>query len=229
MAWEGRESCAPQLFPVHTSKYPDMTTSQLTKIGSPSNDAEPVINAEIPYLADFEVCGSAALLLHRWSVDAIEAKGKAAKGSKARKEDDLESYVYRDEQGTICIPAEYFRMAVVNAAKFKQDPRSPRKSAMDLFKAGVACIEELCPTGLDKWDYVDRRRVMVQRNGITRSRPALNKGWQARVTFQVALPEYISPELMNEVMQFAGRLVGVGDFRPTFGRFQVTRFGIIGI
>ena len=75
-----------------------------TEISNVSNDAESTIMA--PYLAEIEVVGTAALLFHRWSVDGVEAKSKAAKGSKAKKEDDLESYVYRDDKGNLCIPGE---------------------------------------------------------------------------------------------------------------------------
>jgi hypothetical protein len=191
-----------------------------------SNDAEHTINMEQPYIATIDVVGASPFLFHRWSVEGVEAKGKAAKGSKAKKEDDVESYVYRNPKGVLCIPGEYFRMSIINAAKFKQDPRSPRKSAMDLFKAGIATMEELCSLGEKEWNYVDRRRVMIQRNGITRSRPAMNAGWKVRVSLQVLLPEYINEILLNEVVQAAGRLIGVGDFRPTYGRFQVCGFKV---
>jgi hypothetical protein len=191
-----------------------------------SNGAEPAIEFTMPYVATVQVEGSAPFLFHRWNNESVEAKSKAAKGSKAKKSDDVESYVYRDESGTLAIPGEYFRMAIVNAAKFKQDPRSPRKSAMDLFKAGIAVLDEHCPLGVKEWDYLDRRRVMIQRNGVTRERPAMRAGWQATVTLQVLLPEYISSDMLNEVIQSAGRLVGVGDFRPTYGRYNVTRFEV---
>jgi len=197
-----------------------------TALAEVSNDAAAAISTEMPYTIQAVVHGTAAFIFHRWSVDGVEAKAKAAKGSKAKKEDDLESYVYRDEFGQLSIPTEYFRMAIVNAAKFKQDPRSPRKSAMDLFKAAIFPTHEFCPLGTEKWDYVDRRRVTVQRNGITRCRPAINTGWKAMMRFQVVLPEYVSPQLLNEVLQLAGRVIGVGDFRPTFGRFQVVHFGV---
>ena len=165
-------------------------------------------------------------MFHRWSVEAIEIKSKTAKGSAGRKSDDIETFVYRDAKGMLSIPAEYFRMSIINAAKFRQDPRSPRKSAMDLFKAGIAPLEEHCSLGVKDWDFVDRRRVQVQRNGITRSRPAMNVGWKCEVLLQCLLPEYINPELLNEVLQSAGRLVGVGDFRPSHGRFQVVNFSV---
>lgn len=195
-----------------------------TALHGVSNDGAAVINCELPYSVLVMVTGVSPFIFHRWSVDGVEAKAKAAKGSKAKKEDDLESYVYRDDEGYLAIPSEYFRMSIINAAKFKQDPRSPRKSAMDLFKAAVFPSSEYCSLGMKDWSYVDRRRVTVQRNGITRSRPAINQGWTCEMQLSVVLPEYVSPELLNEVIQMAGRVVGVGDFRPTFGRFQVVGF-----
>ena len=189
-----------------------------------TNDAQEPISFEQPYAVRVKISGAAPLLLHRWSCDDVESKGKAAKGSKAKKTDNLESYVYRNTGGYICIPGEYFRMSVVNAAKFQQDPRSPRKSAMDLFKAGIVVLDELCSLGSKEWDYIDKRRVTIQRNGITRCRPAFNTGWQCEFVMHVLVPEYISPHLLNETLQRAGRLVGVADMRPTYGRFQVVGF-----
>jgi hypothetical protein len=199
-----------------------------TALSDVTNDGAEAISTEMPFSVNVIAEGVAPFIFHRWSCDSIEAKGKAAKGSAAKKSDDLESYCYRAENGQLAIPTEYFRMAVVQAAKFKQDPRSPRKSAMDLFKAALFPTHEYCPLGMDKWDYVDRRRVTVQRNGITRSRPAINTGWKAVMQLQVVLPEYVSPQLLNEVLQLAGRVIGVGDFRPTFGRFQVVHFSVSG-
>lgn len=198
-----------------------------TAINAVTNDAADVISFEEPYVVRIKIRGTSPFLFHRWNVDAVEAKGKAAKGSKAKKEDDLESYVYRDTSGALAVPSEYFRMSAIHAAKFRQDPRSPRKSAMDLFKAGIVCLDELASIGKKEWDFVDRRRVTIQRSGITRCRPALSKGYEAEFHVQVLLPEYISSELLNEIFQMSGRLVGVGDFRPTFGRFQVTAFDTI--
>src|SRR3990172_3526768 len=203
-----------------------MSKNELETISQVSNDGANAI--EMPYVAHVVIEGTAPFLFHRWSVDSIEAKAKAAKGSKAKKEDDLESYVYRDRQGDLAIPGEYLRMAVVGAAKYRQDPRSPRKSAMDLFKAGVVSVSNLCSLGTKDWDYLDRRRVMIQRNGITRVRPAMNTGWKVSADLQVLLPEYIPPAMLNEVLQSAGRLIGIGDFRPTFGRYQVVQFEMNG-
>lgn len=67
---------------------------------------------------------------------------------------------------------------------------------------------------------------MVQRNGITRTRPAMKEGWAATVELMVNLPEYVAPILLRRVVDDAGRLIGVGDFRPTYGRFAVSKWAI---
>lgn len=206
------------------------STAQIIEIGGqvPTNGAERTFMASEPYIASITICGTADYLFHAWNVEAVEAKSKAAKGSSAKKSDDLESYVYRNEDGVLSIPGEQFRMSLINAAKYKQDPRSPRKSAMDLYKAGLVVLTTMASLGKSKWDYEDRRRVVIQRNAITRTRPAMKKGWTAKFDIQVILPEYIIPADLNEVAAKAGMFCCVGDFRPTYGRFQITNFVICG-
>ena len=204
-------------------------TAKVIEIGGevPTNGGKTTIEASSPYIAAVTLVGTADMLFHRWNPEAVEEKAKAAKGSKAKKEDDVESYLYRDDAGHICLPGEYLRQAVIHAAKFRQDPRSPRKSAMDLFKAGVVSLTQLASLGKTEPDYFDRRRVVVQRNGVNRTRPAMKAGWKAEVELSVMLPEYITPEILREVLVNAGRIVGLADFRPTYGRFAVDRFEIV--
>lgn len=191
-----------------------------------TNGAEDVFDASMPYTVAATISGVAPILFHRWNVEGVEAKAKAAKGSAAKKSDDIESYLWRNDEGFICLPGEYLRQAIIHAAKFKQDPRSPRKSAMDLFKAAVISLTPLASLGATEPDFLDRRRVMVQRNGITRVRPAMKEGWSATIELMVNLPEYVPPILLRQVLDDAGRLIGVGDFRPTYGRFAVSNWQI---
>lgn len=204
----------------------DIFMAKLKKIGgeTPTNGGKQNIETALPYQIFVTVQGNSDFLFHRWNCEEVEAKSGLAKGSKGKKSDNTESYVYRNEEGVLCIPSEYFRMAIVNAAKYKQDPRSPRKSAMDLYKAGVCCLNALCSLGKEDWDYEDKRRVVIQRSGINRVRPAMRVGWKVAFNLMINIPEYISPDDINEMIQLAGRLVGVGDFRPTFGRFNVVNF-----
>ena len=202
--------------------------STATAIGPEvTNGAAETIEISTPYRVEIELCGAADMLLHRWNCDAVEAKAKSAKGSAAKKTDNIESYVYRNDAGELCVPGEYLRQAVISAAKFRQDPRSPRKSAMDLVKAAVINLTPLASLGINAWDYEHKCRVQVQRNGVTRVRPAIKSGWTARFIFMVNLPEYVSPELLHGLLNDAGRLIGIADFRPTYGRFMVTHFEVL--
>lgn len=201
-----------------------MASAKVVQLSDPTNGGRETIEASMPYTASVTITGSADLLFHRWNAEAVTAKGKAAKGSAAKKTDDVESYVYRNDVGELCLPGEYLRQAIVHAAKYRQDPRSPRKSAMDLYKAGVICTTILASLGKAEWDYLDTRRVMVQRSGINRTRPAMRAGWSAQFEFLINLPEYIDRNALRETIESAGRLIGVGDFRPTYGRFGIVQF-----
>lgn len=192
-----------------------------------TNGGEATIDASQPYRIAVQLTGTSDLLFHRWNSQAVDEKAKAAKNSKAKKTDDIESYVYRNDDGELCIPGEYVRQAIVMAAKFRQDPRSPRKSAMDLYKAGVVPLSILASTGKKAWDYEDTRRVVIQRAGINRTRPALKAGWKAAFEFLVLTPEYIAPMDLHAVLTQAGVLVGIADFRPTYGRFGITSFEVL--
>lgn len=202
--------------------------NKVVQFSNASNGAQDAIALSEPWIVSVEITGSADLLLHRWNNEAVAEKASARKGSAAKKTDNIESYVYRNEAGELCLPGEYLRGSIINAAKFRQDPRSPRKSAMDLFKAGVISLTALASLGVTTWGYEDRRRVVVQRNAITRVRPAMRAGWKAQFDLMVNLPEYIDEIFLREVLHMAGRLVGVGDFRPTYGRFDVTGFKVQG-
>lgn len=194
---------------------------------APSNGASSGIEMSMPYRCQITIEGTAPILFHRWNCESVESKSKAKKGSAEKKTDDVESYVYRNEKGELCIPGEYLRGAIVGAAKYRQDPRSPRKSAADLFKACIVALTPLASLGVKTWDFMDKRRVVIQRNAITRSRPAMAEGWKATFVLMVNLPEYVDPAMLNETIQAAGKLIGLGDFRPSFGRFNVIQFSVL--
>lgn len=199
-------------------------TAKVIHLAAPTDGGNEVIQHSEPYAVCVTLKGSSDMLFHAWNPEAVDEKAAASKNSKGKKTDNLESYVYRTESGEIAIPGEYLRGAVINAAKFRQDPRSPRKSAMDLFKAAIVVTSPLASLGVVDWDYLDKRRVTIQRAGINRVRPAMRAGWEATFDLLVTLPEYVDRNLLRETIESAGRLIGLGDFRPTYGRFGVVSF-----
>lgn len=194
-----------------------------------TNDAESMINLEEPYVVQCTLQGVAPILFHRYSTDSVEAKSKAAKGSAAKKSDDVESYYYRTDSGLVGIAGKCFAGALAEAGRSIQDPRSPRKSARDLIKAGITVLDIVAPLHGEHStaDFEDKQRVVVQRAAVTRTRPAMKEGW--KVTFQllVNLPEYISPQFLQDLIIRAGRLAGLCDYRPTYGRFNMVEFKVL--
>lgn len=80
--------------------------------------------------------------------------------------------------------------------------------------------------GVNTWDYLDARRVVIQRAGITRQRPGFNEGWTATFKIMVLAPDFLPPARLREIMDYAGKFQGIGDFRPSHGRFRVDGFSI---
>jgi len=203
------------------------------RAGVVDNGAAVTIAKDQPYTATVRLRGTADLMFHGWNTNAVAAKEAAAKGSEAKKSDDLESYVYRDATQHICLPGTYLVSALCDTARFRKDPRSPRKSARDLVRAGCTVLTAFCPilgaaTGkpVMQWDYLDARREVVQRNAITRTRPCFVKGWEVEVELGIILPEYIAPEWLHELLTYAGRINGIAERRPTFGRFALSKFTV---
>jgi hypothetical protein len=62
-----------------------------TAIGgqTPTNGAAQIIAQSEPYVVSVTIEGVADLLFHRWNPEAVDEKARAAKGSAAKKSDDI--------------------------------------------------------------------------------------------------------------------------------------------
>ena len=68
--------------------------------------------------------------------------------------------------------------------------------------------------------YTLRKGVAVQKSRIIRIRPMIPTGWS--MTFDIEFDEgIVNPKNLIKAMTDAGSLVGLGDWRPKFGRFLV--------
>lgn len=178
------------------------------------------------YHMKVRVLGKGPLLFHRYDVEEQERKKVAKKGSIEKTTDNIESYVYRDKKGNICMPGMNFKAALVNAAKRFQDPSSPRKSAHDLIRAGIVVDPYLAPIlsggkPTAEWHGVDVRGVVIQKNRIARSRPFMEPGWEIDFEVTVTDIEMVKPALLADIIFRAGAFSGLGDYRPDFGQFAI--------
>lgn len=143
-------------------------------------------------------------------------------------EEEAEAGTYRDENGACCAKGDSFRGSLLGAATQWKAKRSTMASHL----AHVTAIEDLCPLlrhdGTTITDYViDRRRAIVARQGIVRSRPRFDE-WQTSVTLQYDSQLVKEPKLIADILADAGQRMGIHDYRPQkkgpFGRYTITQY-----
>ncbi len=78
---------------------------------------------------------------------------------------------------------------------------------------------------VQEW-HADTRTVVVQRSRIVRRRPCFNH-WALDFNIIIKDPEAVPPETLHEILEYGGRYVGIGDYRPKFGLFEVTKWEVV--
>ena len=214
---------------IHSERNKNIMTTKYAE-HQISNGAEGLI-AE-PFSVKVKIQGTQDLLFHAWNDEAVSQKANARKGSEEKKRDNPESYIYRNDEGYICMPGRYIVRSIVEAGRNFLDPRSARKTAKDLVQAAVMADEMLSPVLVKgkptkEWEYDDRQRVCIMRSAITRTRPAFKKGWEVDFTLVSLASDLVPPDFLRKLIDNAGLLIGVGDFRPTYGRFRVNHWEIV--
>jgi hypothetical protein len=175
----------------------------------------------------FKVTGQSAVLMNSPGKMKVHSRGIGLK-TIPTPEEEAESGAYRMPSGQLYLPSTHFFGAILLAASGQ---KIGKKSAPQILAAGLFQEEELfplcCPqTGQPIRDYeIDTRRAVVQRAAVMRSRAKI-PAWQATIRFMYE-PLLINPEIIESTLTLAGRVVGVGDYRPAkkgpFGRFGVIR------
>lgn len=162
--------------------------------------------------------GTAPLLMHKFTHEVKSSKKK----TNYDPIEEAEKGAYRNQDGQLYIPSEWFEGTLTNQAKeFKQG----KKSYKDKIKSCI--MIEPSEIILNEQSYeIDARRAVVQRAAIIRWRPVFKK-WSCTFTIKNIDPDMISSTLIKEMLETAGKYVGVGDYRPKFGRFTVTNFKVI--
>lgn len=123
-------------------------------------------------------------------------------------------------EGAPCLPPDSIHACVIEGAR---KTKSGKKAT-----AGVWCDEpaRLAYDGPKKLDelyadprFVDSRGCKVQRARIMRTRPIFRQ-WGATIELTYD-PKQVDEDDLREWVATAGAEVGMGDYRPRFGRFVV--------
>jgi hypothetical protein len=153
----------------------------------------------------------------------------ATTGGSAEPNEVAEGKLYLDLDGKPCIPQPNLFRCIIDAGKYFKNG----KSKVTTIKSSIipSCVD------LDGLTYrikskhgwtVDTRPVRIPATGgrILAHRPCFND-WQ--LEFEVDLDiDVMSESLLRDIIDKAGKAVGLGDFRPDckgpFGKFEVTKW-----
>jgi hypothetical protein len=170
-----------------------------------------------------QIEGIAPLLINRFHE---EAAAEASSGIHSRKErlgpdDDATSRLYPQNGNGATFPAENIRQSIIGASS---RTKIGRRSATTDIAAAVYLFPEMLPLS-GEW-HTDSRAVVIPatKGRILRHRPMFNE-WSIAFDIQINT-DLVSERMVREIVDNAGALVGLGDFRPArkgpYGRFQIT-------
>lgn len=170
--------------------------------------------------AQVTITGVSPILMHNFAASGVEGLKNMTP------EEQAEYSTYRKEDTReLCVPSANLQRCLVSAASF-----SKGKGRATLSKTVAACVfVDPVYLGLGTTEFeVDKRSVVVPatRGRIMRYRPRINE-WS--VAFELEWDDtLISANQMRRIVDDAGALVGLLDFRPErkgpFGRFVVSQW-----
>lgn len=175
------------------------------------------------------ITGTTPLLMNRPSQLEISDKSKDIKRETRTAEKIAEQKLYTDAEGKIYFPSTWFRGSLIEAGKQKKMGGKGTSKATYSKAVGSSVSIEPFEILLKKpsWDVF----TILAVNPTTKGRNPLHrpqfKKWECecQVRFE---EEQIEPSVMKELFDIAGKMVGIGDWRPAkkgmFGKFQITNW-----
>jgi len=170
---------------------------------------------------EVEITGISPLLHNRFPTEEFGIEKSKATKKVYDPKIEADKKLYKDEGGILVNPSEHIFQAMRKAATdFKF---SGKKTFKDVIVSGIVVLPDMIPIITDKPYEIDARPVVIQRARVLCWRPKFNN-WKLKFTIQILDDENISVSTLKEILEKAGQTKGIGDYRPRFGRFQVTSY-----
>lgn len=181
---------------------------------------------------EFTIRGTTPLLLHNGRLaDPLNKTTQDIKkisGKRAKTDADMAQMAKLEwyggmylKDGKPCIPGEVLEAMLTSAAKKVKRGSQVQYGLVcpDVFMLKYPDVDKT----LDElWDIEDYRKtcgVRVQRNRIMRTRPQFTN-WE--LTFKVVYdPDTFNERDIKELVEIAGSKIGLCDWRPKFGQFEI--------
>ncbi|NER82724.1 MAG: hypothetical protein F6K42_24845 [Leptolyngbya sp. SIO1D8] len=125
------------------------------------------------------------------------------------------------DKGRVCLPSEVLEAALIcGSRKMKLGKQAQaglfvQDNAILAFNGDHLSIDELWQRDQNRFTV----GVRIQRNKVMRTRFRVDE-WKSKI--EVCFnDELLNPSQVDEILSVTGMQVGVGDWRPKFGRFSV--------
>lgn len=159
---------------------------------------------------------------------------KALTSKRAKTDDDLVLIMltearggcWETHDGLLGVPTAAVWRSIYDAAKaFKLGEQIKRALLFDNPEhvAPLRIDDEwhTCDIWLKDRGHIDYRPAKIMGRKVMRARPWIPAGWQSTHNFEL-LDDVMDARDLVPVLERAGRLVGVGDWRPQYGRYAVS-------
>lgn len=176
-------------------------------------------------ITSFRITGISPLLMNNPAAMAGPSEGLARKKIPSPA-DEAKSKVYADDKGHLFVPTMMFRSALLGACAGR---RIGKVGAKTVIAGAIFTVADRAPlvhptTGKPITDYaISTMRAVVQGSGVQRSRPEVRE-WACDLDLEVDSEFVPNVSLLVELLNIAGRIRGIGDFRPQkggpYGRFR---------
>jgi hypothetical protein len=177
--------------------------------------------------------GTTPLLMNKFTdaaaMAATSGNRVASVGEKGSPREQAEKKLYLGADGKIVIPQPNLFRCIIDGGTFFKAGKSKvttQKSSLIPACVDIRCVE-IPLISRDPWE-VDTRAVRIPSTGgrILCHRPSFND-WKLEFDVDVDT-EIITVKLFREILDAAGKRIGLGDFRPAckgpFGKFVVTKW-----
>ncbi len=175
---------------------------------------------------EVEITGKKPLLMHNPITSMACSEEWKAKGVVHPPTDvQAEAGLYKDAEGNIIIPALVLLGMIRTGAADKKVGGKGKATYKKLVYSGLE-IDEDPQLIYDKW-VIDSRPGVIGKARVMINRPRFDK-WSLIFKVRVVDPVFLNPanegpEIIHSILENAGRRGGIGDFRPLFGQFTVSR------
>ncbi len=174
----------------------------------------------------YKLTGNGALLMQNVHSMNNKRPKKVSHEEWERDESFLKSKCYlAQDETTIAFPPRVMKRLLVESAK-KAYTILGLKNGKASYKGiieSLVFVSEPARTNKKISDIeLDEQFVTVSNSKVLRVRPRIDN-WTANFELTVLDPSLLPEDILDELVSFAGQFLGIGDYRPDYGRFSAKR------